>query len=307
VRTLCTALLPPAVLLAGLLWAYAPELRGMAERWSNDPQYSHGYLVPAFAAVLLWLRRGLLAGGRGSWWGLALLAAGLPLRLAGTIGYLGWLEGASLLPCLLGVPVLFGGRRGLVWAWPAVLFLLFMVPLPYRVQTALAHPLQHAATLASTYALQTLGLPAVSEGNVIVLNEVKIGIVEACSGLTMLDTFFALATALALVIRRPWTDRVGIVLSAVPIALAVNVARITVTAVLHEKVGDGAARAVFHDWAGWLMMPLALGLLWLVLAALKALFVERPARRPVPLSFLRARPASSPSRPAAGEREKSKA
>ena len=29
----------------------------MAQRWSHDPQYSHGFLVPLFAAVVLWHRR----------------------------------------------------------------------------------------------------------------------------------------------------------------------------------------------------------------------------------------------------------
>jgi hypothetical protein len=48
--------------------------------------------------------------------------------------------------------------------------------------------------------------------------------------------------------------------SAVPIALIANVTRITVTGVLHVSVGGEIAHAVFHDWAGWFMMPLALGL-----------------------------------------------
>src|SRR5207247_9586811 len=63
---------------ASLLWAYWPTLGDLVGRWSNDPRYSHGYLVPPFAAVLLWLRRRQLAAGalRPSGWGLPLLAAG---------------------------------------------------------------------------------------------------------------------------------------------------------------------------------------------------------------------------------------
>jgi hypothetical protein len=43
-----------------LFWVYAPTLTAVARRWGQDPNYSHGYLVPLFAAFLLWPRRGLL-------------------------------------------------------------------------------------------------------------------------------------------------------------------------------------------------------------------------------------------------------
>src|SRR5262249_5440621 len=152
-------------------------------------------------------------------------------------------------------------------------FLLFMIPLPYRVQVALGGPLQKLATACSTFALQTMGFFAQAEGNIIVLGDVRIGVVEACNGLTMLLTFFTLATGLALVLRRSLLDRVIVVLSAAPVGLAANVIRITVTAILHEKAGSEIANAVFHDWAGWMMMPVALGLLGIELWVLSRLFV----------------------------------
>ena len=49
-------------------------------------------------------------------------------------------------------------------------------------------------------------------------------------------------------------DKIGIVLSALPIAIIANVTRIVATAVLAETVGSQAANVVFHDLAGWLMM-----------------------------------------------------
>ena len=85
--------------------------------------------------------------------------------------------------------------RLLEWAWPSIVFLAFMIPLPWRVENALGPPLQSIATTVSTYLLQTLGFMAFAEGNVIQLNEARIGVVEACSGLSMLITFVALSTA----------------------------------------------------------------------------------------------------------------
>src|SRR5262249_32213941 len=37
-----------AVLLATVVWAFWPSLCEFARAWRNDPQYSHGYLVPGF-------------------------------------------------------------------------------------------------------------------------------------------------------------------------------------------------------------------------------------------------------------------
>jgi exosortase len=142
----------------------------------------------------------------------------------------------------------------------------------------LARPMQNVATTASTFLLQVLGEPALAEGNVILINEVELNIVEACSGLRMLVIFFALSTAVVLIVRRPVWEKAIIVLSAIPIALVSNVLRITLTGVLHDAVDDRWAHGVFHDLAGWLMMPLALVLLAVELHVLSRLFVEPPGR-----------------------------
>ena len=101
-------------------------------------------------------------------------------------------------------------------------------------------------------------------------------------------TFLALTAALAIVVKRPPLERLVLVLSALPVAVAANVLRISVTAVLHETVGSGVAYAVYHDWAGWFMMPAALGMLGLELALLKRLTIRGPEPLvPLPLTGLR--------------------
>src|SRR5438445_11111040 len=97
-----------ALAIASVGWAYWTTLGDTAQRWADDPQYSHGYLVPGFALVLLWLRRGRLEAGklRGSWWGLPVLAAGLGLRLYGTYFHYIWLDAIALLPCVAGLCLL---------------------------------------------------------------------------------------------------------------------------------------------------------------------------------------------------------
>ena len=306
-RASLTAWLNAAVLLAAALWVGWPTLAQWQFRWANDAQYSHGYFVPAFALVLLWLRRPMLAfaDARPSTFGLALLVVAAGMRLVGAYFYFVWVEQIALLPMLAALCLILGGWPTLRWAWPAIAFLAFMVPLPGRLDGALAHPLQRVGTQASTYVLQLLGVPAVAEGNVILLSEVPLGVVEACSGLRMLMVFFALCTGVALVMPRPIVERVVVVLSAAPIALVVNVMRIVSTAVLHEWGFSWTAEFVYHDLAGWLMMVAAVGLLWGELWLLSRLlrYEEPDEPAPVPTSLLEPEPAQVPRPPRAARED----
>jgi exosortase len=291
-RSLCSQFSQPIKVGTGLLgmalgWVYWPTLLDCFQRWTTDARYSHGYLVPLFSGYLVWSWRQQFPkeAYRGQNWGLVLLGFGLGIRFLGTYLFIDWLNGISLVPCVAGLTVLLGGWRVLRWSWPAIAFLLFMFPLPFHVETALANPLQRIATIASTYVLQTLGFVAFSEGNVICLDEIRIGVAEACSGLSMLMLFFALSTALTLIIRRSRVEKGLMLLSAIPIALIANITRITVTGILHKTVGSTVADLVFHDLAGWLMIVLALGLLGIELRVLSWVLVPF-AEKQMPLVFL---------------------
>lgn len=258
-----------AFLFVVVLWAYWPPLVEMVRKWISDPQYSHAYFVPLFSAVLVWLRRKELAecDEPAPLLGLSVVLLGAAVRVFGTVIYMDWLEAISLLPLLTGLVLIRWGWGGLWLTWGPIAFLAFMVPLPYRVETAMSQPLQKLATKSSTFALQLLGFPAFAEGNVIVLHDERIGIIEACNGLGMLILFFALAVGLAMVIDRPLMDRLLIALSAVPIAVVSNTIRITFTSILYDTVGRDYGEMLGHN-QGWIMMPLALGMLWVELKLL---------------------------------------
>ena len=279
---------PPATglvlgMLVGLLgWSYWPGLLVAAGTWTS-PQYSHGWLVPLFAAGMLAWRWQAVASVTTleQVSGLAILAASLAVRLVAAWYRIVTIDMDTLVPALVGVVLLIGGLPMLRWAGPPVVFLIFMYPLPDEATRYLLGPLQTVATIASTYLLQTLGFEAFREGNQIVLGESRLGVVDACSGLRMLTIFVALTVGWVLVDRTAWWERLAIVASAVPIALAVNVVRITATGMM-VTVNEDLAERVFHDWAGYVMMPLAVGLLvavrWLVAAAV----IEEQAA-PVPV------------------------
>lgn len=268
-----------------LAWSYWNTIGSIAQAWER-PQYSHGYLVPAFAAFLLWLRYEPIreTSARERWLGVGILAVGLALRLITAFFSTVIPEMATLPICLIGVFTMVGGLHTLRWAWPALAFLVFMLPFPDFVERGLLDPLQNLATRMSTFALQTIGFACYSEGNRIQLGDLQMGVVDACSGLRMLTIFFALATAITLLTERPLWERVVIILSAAPIAILVNVIRITVTGILYKTTNPTIAETVFHDLAGWVMMPMALGFLYVELQLLSHLWVEETTETVQPLA-----------------------
>jgi exosortase len=270
-----------------VVWSFWPTLKLLAERWWIDPQYSHGFLVPVFAGLILWLKKPAEIPWQPNAWGLALMAASLVPRWFAARMDLLYVDGASLIGTLLGLALLVGGKDVLRWAGPSILFLAFMIPLPDAVNDSIAIPLRRLATVVSTYVLQTFGYPAIAEGNVIQIEDVRLGVIEACSGLGMLMTFLALATAMALIVPDPIGDRIVLVLSAIPIAILANVIRITVTGMLYSSFGLQDYRETIHTALGLvLMMPLALLLLWLELKYLRHLLVPKKTVEPlkVPLA-----------------------
>jgi len=249
----------------------------MSEAWMTSADNSHGLLVPFFSAWLLWFRKDLWKWTPNIGWssavvGVCLILFGVSMRCAGIYMRMISVQAASIVPCVAGIVFLCGGWGAIRWAWPSILFLVFMIPLPSSIGGMLSNQLQSIATICSTYVLQTLGIPAISEGNIICLTERTLGVAEACSGIRMLTTFFALATAVSLVIQRPVWEKCAIVVSAPIIAIVANVLRIAVTAIAYEFGSEKMAEMIFHDLAGWLMMPAGMLILWAEFFVLTRIF-----------------------------------
>jgi len=258
-----TTLILIGIFTAALIYSYFPGLTNAYIAWAN-PQYAHGWIVPLFSAALLFWWRQPVAPVKVSarLVGLLLLAAAFGLRLFAARYRIVTIDMYTFVPAICGVFILVGGWSMFRWAWAPLMFLIFMYPLPDEATRYLLGPLQTTATMVSTFALQTLGLEAYREGNQIVLGEMHLGVVDACSGLRMLTIFCALSVGMVMVGRRSWWENAIILASAIPIALAVNSIRITVTGVLFQVADSEFAERVFHDWAGLVMMPMAMAMLY---------------------------------------------
>jgi exosortase len=229
----------------------------------DDPNYSHGFLVPGLSAYFVWDRRQILAGLRPQphWGGLVLLGFGLGMLLLGHLGAELFLMRSSMVVVLTALVWYLLGRHYVhALAFPLA-FLLFMIPLPAIFLNTITLPLQLLATQVSTFALQLVHLPVYREGNIIYLPHATLEVAEACSGLRSLVSLLALAVVLAYITQRRLSTRWLLVLSALPIALVANAFRIWATGVLAYRYGTQAAEGFYHTFAGWLVFVVALGLL----------------------------------------------
>lgn len=271
----------PALLVSGVavvvafLVTYGYGLLREMEGWTHDPDYNHGFIVPVFSAYLLWHRRSKLASvaGGGSWWALPFFAAWALVRLSAAYFSYQTLDEESMVLFLMGLALLIGGQKAFVWAWPSIVFLLFMMPLPSWLSVQLSLPLQQFATRVTVFILQTLGVPSTALGNIIILSEgQRLEVAQACSGLRMLTLFFTICVGAAVVIHGSRWEKLVIVASAIPIAIVCNIARITLTALQREFLAAEWLDELAHAAAGWLMMPLAMVLLWGELALIWRVF-----------------------------------
>ena len=255
-----------AILAALVTLLYSGILRDLVRDWESDPNFSHGFVVPFFSAVVIWRKRRQLRHQnlQPSWSALLLIGAGLGTLVTGVLGAELFLSRVSFVFVLAGLVVLFGGWpvfRTVSFAW-MVLFL--MIPLPAILYDQIALPLQFFASKSATAFLWVLGVPAVREGNLIHLSGMSLEVAEACSGIRSLCSLGTLAIIYSYLLGASVWKRLVLALSTVPIAVITNALRITAAGALVRYGKATYARGLFHDFSGWLIFMVALALLVLV-------------------------------------------
>jgi exosortase len=248
-------------LFARLFWA---NLVHFYYVWTTDENYSHGFLVPLISLYFAnqVARSGPVPLRGGTWVGSLLLVAALLGRLVTIPLPIPFLGDVAFLIGLAGLFTLLFGTLALKRFWFAFFFLLFMVPLPIALYSRIASPLQLLASRVASALMNGTGLPVLCEGNRMTLpGGLQMFVAEACSGMRQLTGFLALTTAVACLTTRPVWYRIIIVVSALPIALSANIARVMLTGYIMHFVNPEFAMGTYHTLEGLLMMGFGLLLL----------------------------------------------
>jgi exosortase len=267
--------------------------------WTTDENYSHGFLVPPLCLYFAnqVMQRGLVPVRAGEFLGGTLLGMALLGRLITIPLPIPFLGDLALLLGLAGIFALLLGTVALRRYWFAFFFLVFMVPLPIALYSRIASPLQLLASQVASTVMNATGVPVLCEGNRMTLpGGVQMFVAEACSGMRQLTGFLALTAAVAYLTSRPGWYKALVVLSALPIAMTANVARVVLTGYIMHFVNPQYASGAYHTLEGILMMGFGLLLLNSLCSLLNQCFPETPGAKAASDGELSSSPRPLPAR-----------
>ncbi|MGD0237095.1 MAG: VPLPA-CTERM-specific exosortase XrtD [Syntrophorhabdales bacterium] len=247
-------------LLAGIYYSAYTWL--IQRDWPRE-DYNYCYLIPLVVLYLIWEKKDALAAERAvpSWGGLLFLAPGILLFWVGDLA--GELYSLYLSSWLVGVGILWmqiGWRRLKAIAF-ALFMALTMFPLPVFLDTKLTFSLKLISSQLGVKLLHLYGMSAYREGNVIDLGFTKLQVVDACSGLRYLFPLLIMGILLAYFYRAALWKRLLLVLSTIPLTIAINSFRIALTGIIYAHLGAAAAEGFFHGFSGWLIFMVSLAVL----------------------------------------------
>ncbi|MDX1765035.1 MAG: exosortase/archaeosortase family protein [bacterium] len=246
-----------ALPLLGIL--YAPQFPSLWATWKADPNYGHGMLVPLLAAFLVFLKRREISRIEPdpSSLGLLVVLLGVIQYLVGVVANELFTTRSSLIVVILGMLLTLWGKRGARTLLLPVLYLIFMIPLPYIVYNAVAFPMKLFATQWSVFFLDLLRISAYREGNIIHLPNTTLEVANACSGLRSLMSLITFGVVFAYVAQKTKLTRAILIAAILPIAIVANIIRIIVTALLAHYKGPETADGFLHDASGAIVYTVA--------------------------------------------------
>lgn len=235
------------------------------QEWMGNEYYSHGVLVP-FVAAFLALQRVrndpsfLWSPRMNNRWGLALLAISLLVFLYFTQQKAYYLASFTMIAILASLIWLMGGNSALRKLAFPIIFLVFMIPLPFIERSTL--PLAMFTGVCSGGLVQLLGMDISIVGNSVSLPNANLVIGAQCSGINSLITLISLTTLIAYLFNGPLWGRLALILLAVPLAMLSNILRVASLIVVARAYGAQTAFHYYHDYSGLIFFLLVLLLIY---------------------------------------------
>jgi exosortase D (VPLPA-CTERM-specific) len=276
-----------ATLIGVLIYAFWDALAWAATAsWDTD-EYNHCWLIPFVALFLIATRANDVAAvaWSGSWMGVAVIAAGFVLLLLGNLSAIYTISLYAFVIAVWGAFLAVLGWPVIRIIWPALVYLLFLVPLPDFLQVKLTADMQLWSSELGVAVIRAAGMPVYLEGNVIDLGHYQLAVAEACSGLRYLFPLMSFGFLCAVLYQGPLWQRAIVFLSTGPITLLMNSFRIGVIGILVNTWGSEQAEGFLHDFEGWVVFMASVAILFsemLVLARLSGRGLLRSLRMGTP-------------------------
>lgn len=252
------------VIMAGFGLLYHHTLAKLMSDWSTDPNFSHGFLIPLISLYMVWYIQADIRSTRvaPSNWGLAVFVLGMLVHIAGNVGAELFLMRFSMIITLSGILIYGLGIPMFRTLLVPVAYLIMMIPIPAIIWNQIAFPLQLLAARFSAEVIGLIGIPVFREGNILHLANTSLEVVDACSGLRSLTSLLALTGIFAFMAPFTIVKKWILFFSAIPIAVAVNVIRLSVTAAMAAWISPETAHGFLHDMSGLIIFGAALVLVY---------------------------------------------
>ncbi|MBL8047712.1 MAG: exosortase/archaeosortase family protein [Chthonomonas sp.] len=237
----------------------------LPQLWTKEEgYYSHGMIVPLISAYIVaknWDRLKTIPV-KPFWF------ATIPLVFCLLGGFAAGVTDVREVLSFMFVGALFfavwtvaGGR----WAFallPAVLFLLFMLPVWDNIIDRSTQPLQVLSTDVSYYMLKLIGFNPLRHGQTFIyLDQFTLNVGAPCSGLKLIISVSAFTFFFIMIGRLAWWKNIFFFLLIFLICPVMNGLRIAMIGVVGNLWGSKAGNA-FHDYSGYLMLLICFFLLF---------------------------------------------
>lgn len=253
-------------IVLGLLAMYGPTYYHLATTlWTQEDQV-HGPLIVMVVIYLVWMQRGSLLSPDvvkpmpvlGS----VVLGFGLIAYVLGRSQDILILDIGSQIPVFAGILLITRGIAALRALWFPLFFILFMIPLPGALVSAVTMPMKMAVSYVSENALFWAGYPIARSGVVLHIGQYQLLVADACAGLHTLISLEALGLLYLNIVRHDSLVRnVTLALLIVPISFTANVIRVMVLTLVTYHFGDEVGQGFVHGFAGMLLFIVALVLI----------------------------------------------
>lgn len=235
--------------------------------WASDEQ-GHGPIILAVSLWLLYQQRQTLlqvqpkpayiTGGLFLMLGLALYAFGRSQSIL-------LFEVSAQIFVLIAIALILIGDAGLKLIWFPLFFLLFMVPLPEVLVTALTTPLKSAVSAVASSLLYNAGYPVGRAGVILTIGPYQLLVADACAGLNSMFTLEALGLLYMKLMNYTSAGRnVTLALLLVPISFVANIVRVMILVLVTYYFGDAAGQGFIHGFAGMVLFMVALAIMLVV-------------------------------------------
>lgn len=121
-----------------------------------------------------------------------------------------------------------------------------------------------------------LGIPVYRDGNLLFFANTHLEVAEACSGVRSLYSYVMVACLFALMSNKQVIKMI-LVLSAIPLAFMINIARVSSTGVLSNYFGPEVAQGFFHEFSGFILFVIGFLFLYLEYYVLASNVVTKEA------------------------------